>query len=106
MNKEKIGKFDKLLKEFPADLVKPIDVTILRKFVRQVRQNRWKRQRREDTDVGAKAVVGTKKEEEMNAAPKKEEVAIKGKGKTMELLVPGKGRAFPKLDVKSSDFEV
>ena len=46
---EKLKKFDELVKEFPKNLVVPIDKGVLRKIARQEKSNRAKREKRAST---------------------------------------------------------
>ena len=46
---EKLKKFDELVKEFPKNLVVPIDKGCLRKIARQEKSNRAKREKRRST---------------------------------------------------------
>ena len=46
---EKLKKFDELVKEFPKNLLVPIDISCLRKIARQEKSNRAKREKRAST---------------------------------------------------------
>jgi phage-related minor tail protein len=71
--KQKQGKFDKLAKLFPKNLVTPIDSNYLKQVVRRARQNKYKRSKTAAA-AAARENSATKEEEQAAAAAEKNEV--------------------------------
>lgn len=89
--KEKQLKFDKLAKEFPSNLMTPVDAAYLKLAMRRERQNKAKRKK----PVSEAKVDETEKdeeEEEEEAAPKR------------VVDIPGMGKSFACVKWKESDF--
>lgn len=79
---ERLKMFDDMIYEFPRNLITPIDVSFLRKNVRQEKSNRLRRENRQ----------------RMNAAAETKLVVV-------EMKVPQKGKTFSVVDYNLEDFE-
>lgn len=90
-NTEKLKKFDELITEFPKNLVTPIDVSYLRKIVRQERSNKSRREKRKD--CGGSSVADGKGE--WTDQPLQE----------TEINIPQKGMDFEDIVFCRRDFE-
>jgi hypothetical protein len=101
LKKKKFDKFDELVKEFPSDLVTPVNSGYLKNVARRARQNRQKRERVKSAGGTPVAVLPKQKIEPKEEAvePTKEEAS-----ETVEIKVPGKGRVFPKAVLEASEF--
>merc|ERR1719401_1589790 len=78
-NTEKLKKFDAMLLEFPKNLAVPMEVSYLRKIVRQERSNKSRRERRKDGSVDNVDEMAEQQPQEF------------------EILVPQKGIDFSSL---------
>lgn len=99
--KEKQKKFDKLAKEFPANLVTVVDVNYLKNMVRRARQNRAKREKT------AAAMVAKLQEEQLSVAEKEQEDEKDGDDKPASetIYFPGLGTFFQTIEWKESNFD-
>mmetsp|Transcript_43589 Transcript_43589/g.74420 ORF Transcript_43589/g.74420 Transcript_43589/m.74420 type:complete len:239 (+) Transcript_43589:933-1649(+) len=87
-NAEKLKKFDEMIKEFPKNLATPIDVSYLRKVVRQERSNKSRREKRKDGGAGGGGGgAGGEAEQES------------------EMYVPQKDTEFSSISFRMADFE-
>ena len=101
---ERLKKYDEMLKEFPKDLLIPIDAVFLRKLVRRTRQNTNKRlkalaaagESAEGANAGTGSGSGT------GTVVKKENEDIPPE--TVELNVPLVSTVFPTLKFDECDF--
>mmetsp|Transcript_11560 Transcript_11560/g.21859 ORF Transcript_11560/g.21859 Transcript_11560/m.21859 type:complete len:238 (+) Transcript_11560:817-1530(+) len=92
-NVEKLKKFDGLVNEFPKNLATPVDISYLRKIVRQERSNKSRRDKRKDgggSGNSAVAVVGDSMAEQQQES---------------EIHIPQKGTEFMSIDFCRQDFE-
>lgn len=99
IKKKKFDKFDELVKEFPSDLVTPVDSVYLKNMARRARQNKQKRVKNAG---GSPVATSTQKTEPKKETVEPKEVEV---SETVEIMVPGKGRVFPKGVLKASEFE-
>jgi hypothetical protein len=100
LKKKKFDKFEEVVKEFPSDLVTPVDSAYLKTVSRRARQNKQKRVKNAGglfTATPKAKGVEPKKE---TVEPSKEKVS-----ETVEIKVPGKGRVFPKRVLNDCEFE-
>jgi len=92
-NVEKLKKFDDLVNEFPKNLATPVDISYLRKIVRQERSNKSRRDKRKDSSgSGNSAVAGVGD----STAEKQQE---------SEIHIPQKGTEFLSIAFCRQDFE-
>lgn len=102
-----MNKFEKLVKEFPSDLVTPVDSDYLKSMARRARQNQRKRVKKTSvaspttTVASPKITVASPKKKE----PKKETVPKETVPEMVDIEIPGKGRVFPNRHLKASEFE-
>lgn len=92
---EKLKKFDDMVKEFPKNLATPIDLSYLRKIVRQERSNKSRREKRKDGSSGGNAVgvrVGELK------------VDLQQLSET-QIHIPQKGTEFSSISFSREDFD-
>ena len=99
--KEKQQKYDRLVKEFPSNLVTPIDADYLKKILRRARQNKHKRSRTAATKV-VKGDENIKPKEEAASDQDEEEEALTPKGR--EIHMPTKGMDYQSLHLIEEDF--
>mmetsp|Transcript_4497 Transcript_4497/g.6798 ORF Transcript_4497/g.6798 Transcript_4497/m.6798 type:complete len:797 (-) Transcript_4497:129-2519(-) len=95
---ERLKKFDEILKEFPKDMLFPIDAAYLRKVVRRNRQNVKKRVKTQQYGNPASLLASgnmTLEEVDEDCPPQ-----------TLELCVPGKGTCFSAVKFNLSDFKL
>ena len=110
VNKARLAKFDELIKEFPTNLVTPVDASYLRKTVRRVRQGiqRRKGNKTASPAVSVAAVESPEKaiknEVDVEKVNKKEPDAKKVPP-TVDIRVPEKGRVFAKRLFVAEDFD-
>ena len=102
--KEKQGKFDKLAKLFPKNLVTPIDSNYLKQVVRRARQNKYKRSK----TAAAKNEKETAKEDpvvenEVEEESEEEEEPVERK-KYRIVNIPTTGASFDRRQFSSGDF--
>lgn len=95
-----MNKFEKLVKEFPSDLVTPVDSAYLKNVARRARQNKQKRVKKTTVESPKTTVASPKKTE-----PKKETVPKETVPEKVDIEVPGKGRIFPNRHLIASEFE-
>ena len=102
--KEKQGKFDKLAKLFPKNLVTPIDANYLKQVVRRARQNKYKRSK----TAAAKSEKESPKEEpeveneEEEESEDDEESVVSKKHRVVN--IPTKGSTFVRTQISEGDF--
>ena len=97
--KQKQHKFDKLAKEFPSELMTPVDVNYLKKIVRRARQNRHKRIKtaaKHQPDVKEEAESDDEEEEE-----EEEEV----KQEYRKVHIPALGTEYPTMKYEKEKFD-
>mmetsp|Transcript_53342 Transcript_53342/g.113316 ORF Transcript_53342/g.113316 Transcript_53342/m.113316 type:complete len:850 (+) Transcript_53342:82-2631(+) len=89
---EKLKKFEDMLNEFPKNLATPVEVSHLRKVVRQERSNKSRREKRKESGVGDgnAAGGGTVELEEQQQS---------------EILIPRKGTEFSSITYCTLDFD-
>lgn len=102
-----MNKFEKLVKEFPSDLVTPVDSAYLKNLARRGRQNKQKRVRKTSVASPTTFVASPKTSaaSPKKKEPKKETVPKETVPETVDIEVPGKGRVFPNRHLKASEFE-
>jgi len=115
-HKERMMKFDNLLKIFPPNLITPINAVYLRKVVRRARQNKHKRLKTEAALAAAAASSSTKKSakpdnsdneddnEDGDDDDKEEQEHNKKNPPTIDLVVPVKSSSFPEIQFNLNDF--
>ena len=81
-----------MVKEFPQEILTPIDLSYLRLIVRRVRNNKAKIQARKDGPQGE-----TKKQKPMNEEDRTSSTSL-------EIQVPQKGTEFVTISFDISDF--
>jgi hypothetical protein len=96
--KEKQFKFDKMAKEFPSNLMTPIDPPYLKHVMRRSRQNQYKKKYAAAAAAAPKAEG--KDDDEADVSDEEEEEAPESR--IVEL--PGLGKVFPTIPYKESDF--
>ncbi len=119
VNTERQTMFDKIIKAFPKDLQAPIDLAYIRKIVRNYKKTaKYKNKLEKLEKEKAKAKAGGGSPRKSGTSPAKSPEAKRRRleaklaemdGKApppmLEICVPGKGGAFPKIDFDEKDFE-
>jgi hypothetical protein len=105
--KEKQQKFDRFIKEFPTNLLTPVDSNYLKKIVRRARQNKHKRSK---TAASKQPGTGDDDESEQDdddedQGEEDEDVDVRPPSKGEAVQIPTKGVTFPKLKMSVTDFE-
>ena len=94
--REKQQKFDRLVKEFPTNLMTPVDSNYLKKIVRRARQNKHKRFKTAALKKGPDGF------DEASDEAQDYEESPKPEGRTVD--IPGVGVDFPSMPWDSQDF--
>lgn len=131
---KKIAKFDELSKEFPPNLLTPVDAAYMKKITRRARQNKKKRKEADNDNVAvasiaAKPAVASKPDAvtskskpamklDVKSMPKaakhtllkavkpvKKSPEVAKKKATVEIFLPSKGRVFPTHELRHDEFE-
>jgi len=115
VNAERQTMFDKIIKAFPKDLDTPIDLSYLRKIVRNYKKSaKYKRKLEKSEKEKAKAGGSPRKMASPAKSPEAKRRKLEAKlaemdGKApppmLEICVPGKGREFPNIELDEKDFE-
>jgi len=100
--KEKQHKFDKLAKEFPSNLLTPVDPSYLKHIMRRARQNKYKRGKTAASSVKSKAEVKEEQHAPEEEDSEEEEEEEEAQGRIVD--IPGPGKVFPRLTWKENDF--
>ncbi|KAG7341564.1 hypothetical protein IV203_023517 [Nitzschia inconspicua] len=107
--KERQHKFDKFAKEFPSNLVTPVDSTYLKSALRRFRQNKAKRDKTKAASAAKlKDVKDVKEIKKSPGETKKkdntEEETPPPSSKTITIHIPGLGKEFPAKVWTEKDF--
>ena len=101
--KEKQGKFDRLAKVFPTNLITKVDATYIKQVVRRARQNKYKRTK----TAAAKTEKETVKEEpdkEVEDEQVEEEEQVESEEEKEEPVAPPKKYRTVNIPTKGSTF--
>ena len=107
--KEKQGKFDKLAKLFPTNLVTPIDAIYLKQVVRRARQNKYKRSKtaaaksEKEQALKEEEIPVERASEEGEESEEEEEPELPPK-KYRIINLPTKGSTFLRMELSKEDF--
>ena len=94
--KQRVHKFDALVKEFPKNLVTPVDAEYLKKVMRRARQNKHKRM---------KTVENQKKQQEQETEPPKSESESEEETPpSRTVLLPTMGKEFTSINFDPKHF--
>ncbi|KAG7358479.1 hypothetical protein IV203_015068 [Nitzschia inconspicua] len=106
--KERQHKFDKFAKEFPSNLVTPVDSTYLKSALRRFRQNKAKRDKTKAASAAKlKDVKDVKEIKKSPGETKKKdntEEETPPSSKTITIHIPGLGKEFPSKVWTEKDF--
>jgi len=107
--KEKQGKFDKLAKLFPRNLVTPIDANYLKQVVRRARQNKYKRSKtaaakNEKEAAKEERMVEDEIVEELTKEDSEEDEDIPELKKYRTVNVPTTGAIYSRRSFSAQDF--
>lgn len=107
---QKRNKFEKMAKEFPKNLLTPVDGEYLKKILRRARQNMHKRlktmaaRRASESGEGPKDEDDEEEMEESAEDEEEEEEETKPVPTHRSIHVPQLGRAFPSVQHNDADF--
>jgi len=113
--KEKQGKFDKLAKLFPKNLVTPIDSNYLKQVVRRARQNKYKRSKtaaaknekpvaKEESVVEDDEIEEGSTKEESQEEEEEEEESVEQPKKHRIVNIPTTGAIYVRKSFSAGDF--
>jgi len=90
LNTEKKNKFDRMVQEFPNNLAVPLEISYLRKIVRQERSNKQRREKRKDGSIDNMTTARDRMAEQQQ--------------QEFKMCVPQKGTHFSSLVFQRLDF--
>ena len=103
--KEKQGKFDKLAKLFPKNLVTPITSTYLKQVVRRARQNKYKRAKTAAKNEKENTNEEPVAEEKVEESSMKEDIPVEEEPRKHRIVnIPTMGTKYVRKSFSGGDF--